>query len=108
MKNDYHGCSVRCPKRTVVLRDPARKSAETADATALNRFSATTMILTVVGFFFTAATASAHEAGPADFKELRYWWVFDPGIVVPIVLSGILYAVGVARLRRVNRKVVGG
>jgi putative membrane protein len=53
-------------------------------------------------------TASAHEAGPADFNELRYWWVFDPGIVIPIVLSGILYAIGVIRLRRVNRKVVGG
>src|SRR5438309_3921731 len=103
-------CRVRCPQRTGlgVATSPARsaetadatafqfpgKSAETADATGLNRFSAATMILTVVGFFFTAATASAHEAGPADFNELRYWWVFDPGIVVPIVLSGILYAVG--------------
>src|SRR5947209_1024035 len=102
-------CRVRCPQRNGpgVATSPAR-SAETAAATGLNRFSAATMILTVVGFLLAAATASAHEAGPADFNELRYWWVFDPGIVVPIVLSGILYAVGVARLRRVNRKVVGG
>jgi putative membrane protein len=65
-------------------------------------------ILIMAGLLLSAATASAHEAGPADFNELRYWWVFDPGIVVPIVLSGILYAIGVVRLRRVNTKVVGG
>jgi putative membrane protein len=65
------------------------------------------MILTAAGFLVSAATASAHEAGPADFNELRYWWAFDPGIVVPILLSGILYAIGVVRLRRVNTKVAG-
>src|SRR5947209_8443974 len=66
------------------------------------------ILLIAAVFLFSAATAWAHEAGPADFNELRYWWVFDPGIVIPIVLSGILYAIGVVRLRRVNRKVVGG
>src|SRR4051794_34969782 len=53
-------------------------------------------------------TAWAHEAGPADFNELRYWWAFDPGIVIPLVLSGLLYAIGVARLRRVNTHIIGG
>jgi putative membrane protein len=108
MKNDYQGCSVRCPQRTVLLRESVGKSAETADAAALNRFSARIMILMVVGLLFSATTAFAHEAGPADFNELRYWWVFDPGIVIPIVLSGILYAIGVTRLRQVNTKVVSG
>ncbi|MFL6585090.1 MAG: cytochrome c oxidase assembly protein [Chthoniobacterales bacterium] len=49
----------------------------------------------------------AHAAGPADFDELRYWWVFDPGIVIPLLISALLYAIGVVRLRRVNRHAVG-
>jgi cytochrome c oxidase assembly factor CtaG len=63
--------------------------------------------LIVVGLPFSASSAFAHEAGPADFNDLRYWWAFDPGIVVPILLSGILYGIGALRLRRVNTKVVG-
>ncbi len=107
MKNDCQGCSVRCPQRTVLLREPAARSAETADATALNRHSAGTMILVGAVFLSSAATAFAHEAGPADFNELRYWWVFDPAIVLPVILSALLYAIGVVRLRRVNRHAVG-
>ncbi|MFN2476973.1 MAG: cytochrome c oxidase assembly protein [Chthoniobacterales bacterium] len=56
----------------------------------------------------TIARASAHELGPADFNELRYWWAFDPGVVIPVVLSGLLYAIGTVRLRRVNKHVIGG
>jgi putative membrane protein len=63
-------------------------------------------------FFFVSCavmsnTAWAHEAGPADFNELRYWWAFDPGIVLPVILSALLYTIGVVRLRRVNRHVIG-
>lgn len=49
----------------------------------------------------------AHEIGPANFDELRYWWAFDPGVVAPLVLSAFLYTVGVVRLRRVNTHAIG-
>jgi putative membrane protein len=49
----------------------------------------------------------AHEVGPANFDELRYWWAFEPGTVVPLVLSVLLYTVGVLRLRRVNTHAIG-
>ncbi len=106
MKNDHQGASVRCPQRPVFLSRLARKSAETADATALNGSSGRKIVLLVAICLFSAGTASAHEAGPADFNELRYWWAFDPGIVLPVILSALLYAVGVARLRRVNTHVI--
>jgi cytochrome c oxidase assembly factor CtaG len=49
----------------------------------------------------------AHEVGPANFDELPYWWAFDPGVVVPLVLSALLYVVGAVRLRRVNTHAIG-
>ena len=107
MKNDYQGCSVRYPQRTVGSREPARRSAETADATALTGGTARKIVLFLALSVVFVGTAWAHEAGPADFNELRYWWAFDPGIVIPIVLSALLYAIGVVRLRRVNTQVIG-
>ena len=49
----------------------------------------------------------AHAIGPADFNELRYWWEFDRGVVVPLVISALLYAIGTTRLRRVNKHAIG-
>jgi putative membrane protein len=107
MKKDPSGCSVRCPQRTLFLRVRAGESAETADATAVNRCPTHKIVLLLALFLFFATTCWAHEAGPADFNELRYWWALDPGVVLPIALSGFLYAIGVVRLRRVNKHIVG-
>jgi putative membrane protein len=65
------------------------------------------IFFTTLIFLASAHSALAHEVGPADFNELKYWWVFDPGIVIPLVLAVSLYAVGVARLRRVNKHGIG-
>jgi putative membrane protein len=50
------------------------------------------------------SVAAAHEVGPVDLSELSHWWVFEPGVVCPLVLSGVLYAVGVYRLRSASAK----
>ena len=107
MKTDRQGCSVRCPPRTVFSAEHARESAETAHATALTGGTARKVALLLAIFGSSAGTVLAHEAGPADFNELRYWWAFDPGIVLPLILSAVFYAIGVVRLRRVNRHVIG-
>ncbi|MFL6538490.1 MAG: cytochrome c oxidase assembly protein [Chthoniobacterales bacterium] len=49
----------------------------------------------------------AHEVGPANFDELKYWWAFEPGTVIPLLLSALLYAIGAIRLRRVNKHAIG-
>ena len=49
----------------------------------------------LIGF---SGTAFGHEAGPADYNELRYWWVFDPGVVIPLMVSALLYGIGAVRL----------
>src|SRR5215213_6680801 len=65
------------------------------------------VLLTIVFCFAATTPAFAHEFGPADFEELRYWWAVDPGVVIPVVLSGLLYAMGAVRLRRVNTHAIG-
>src|SRR6058998_1228231 len=49
----------------------------------------------------------AHEIGPANFDELKYWWAFDPGVVIPLAASALLYTIGAVRLRRVNTHAIG-
>ena len=47
--------------------------------------------------------AFAHEletVGPQNPHELLRAWSFEPGVVIPLLLSAILYARGVLRLRR--------
>jgi cytochrome c oxidase assembly factor CtaG len=61
----------------------------------------------VLGFLAIARLASAHEAGPASLGELGSWWAFDPGVVLPLVLSGFLYALGVWRLRAAAQSAFG-
>src|SRR5213594_3169566 len=49
--------------------------------------------------------ASAHElkiAGPQNPHELLRAWSFEPGVVIPLLLSGFLYASGVLRLRKAS------
>lgn len=58
-----------------------------------------------------ATTSSAfahHRDGPSDFHELRNDWVFEPGVVIPLVLSALVYAVGFARLRRASPRALNG
>ena len=53
--------------------------------------------------------ASAHEieiAGPQNMSELLRAWTFEPGVVIPIVASAVLYSLGVFRLRRASPKSV--
>lgn len=69
---------------------------------------------TLQGLFFaplfliaTTATALAHEIGPHDFAELRDDWAFEPGVVIPLLLSAYLYFRGFRRLRRVSPHALG-
>ena len=43
---------------------------------------------------------SAHEieiAGPQNTSELLRAWTFEPGVIIPIVASAVLYSLGVFR-----------
>src|SRR5437868_3733547 len=42
--------------------------------------------------FLTAETLWAHEVQPGPFHELR--WAWEPGILIPLVLSGGWYIFG--------------
>jgi putative membrane protein len=60
-------------------------------------------------FFVSRSHAFAHELqipGPQNTSELLRAWTFEPGVVVPIVLSGVLYVVGMARLRHRSPKSI--
>lgn len=59
----------------------------------LRRFGCATLLL------FVAKIVSAHEIGPANVSELNEWWSFEPGVVVPLLLTAFLYSFGVYRLR---------
>jgi cytochrome c oxidase assembly factor CtaG len=50
--------------------------------------------------------ASAHElkiAGPQNAHELIRAWSFEPGVIIPLVASAILYGRGILRLARISR-----
>jgi putative membrane protein len=52
-------------------------------------------VLRASGLFFAiSAIAPAHSVGPLQPDDLWSAWEFDPGVVIPLVLSGILYAIG--------------
>ena len=58
---------------------------------------------------FLCRAAFAHElerVGPQNLRELARAWSFEPGVVTPIVLSAILYSLGVLRLRQKAPKSV--
>src|SRR5437762_555480 len=57
--------------------------------------------------FALPATVFAHEAGPANFDELGSWWAFEPGVVIPLVLSLLLYVRGLVMLRTVSPHAFG-
>ncbi|HEY6112188.1 MAG TPA: cytochrome c oxidase assembly protein [Chthoniobacterales bacterium] len=76
----------------------------TCQAVALRR------LVLVIGLAL-GSSAFAHEleqVGPQNVHELLRAWSFEPGVVIPLLLSGFLYARGVLRLRRAvpttNRK----
>jgi putative membrane protein len=51
----------------------------------------------------------AHEletAGPRSTAELLRAWTFEPGVVIPIVASAVLYGMGMLRLRQASPKSV--
>src|SRR4051812_46314548 len=39
-------------------------------------------------------------AAPRDWHELWHSWGSEPGVIIPLVLSGVLYALGVRKLWR--------
>ena len=51
--------------------------------------------------------AAAHELGPSNFAELNEWWVFEPGVVIPLALSALCYGAGVWRLRQASNAAFG-
>jgi len=61
------------------------------------------LLLLVIG----SATVCGHElqvTGPQTPGELLRAWTFEPGVVIPIVASGLLYGLGIVRLRRASPK----
>jgi cytochrome c oxidase assembly factor CtaG/cytochrome c2 len=56
----------------------------------------------------SASSVFAHDAGPRDFSELRAYWVFEPGVVIPLVVALWLYLAGFRSLRRASPRAFGG
>jgi putative membrane protein len=79
-------CSVGCPQRTAPLL---------------------TRMVCVPLFFALVQSCFGHEIGPANLQELNEWWVFEPGVIAPLVLSAILYALGLSRLRSAAKTAFG-
>jgi putative membrane protein len=52
---------------------------------------------------FTAAAALAHSGEPLRPHDLWTAWEFEPGVVLPLLLSALLYAVGARSTRGVAR-----
>src|SRR4051794_6479286 len=46
--------------------------------------------------------AGAPSPGPANFHQLLHTWAFDPGVVIPLALTGWLYAQGLWSLWRAS------
>jgi len=66
-------------------------------------------VLVLVIVIVLGSTVTAHEvriAGPQSTSELLRAWTFEPGVVLPIAASAVLYAVGVTRLRRRSPKSI--
>jgi putative membrane protein len=66
-------------------------------------------MLTLMLVMMLGSSASAHEiqiAGPQNTSELLRAWTFEPGVVLPIAASAILYALGIARLRSRSPRAV--
>jgi putative membrane protein len=60
-------------------------------------------VLLLVIVLALGSSAFAHEleqVGPQNVHELLRAWSFEPGVVIPLLLSGFLYTRGVLRLRR--------
>src|SRR3954463_6082795 len=72
------------------------------------RVSRSGVLLPVFALLASASAASAHEIGPENFDELRTAWAFEPGVVIPIIIAGWLYARGFRRLRRASQHALGG
>jgi len=66
-------------------------------------------LLLLLLMLLLVAPASAHElesVGPQSTTELLRAWTFDPGVVIPIVTSAVLYSLGIFRLRHVSPRSV--
>jgi putative membrane protein len=91
---------------------PSRRRATNSCAQAGALRQRTLQGLTLVGalllFITSAANALAHESQPHDLVSLRTDWVFEPGIVIPLVLSAWLYVRGFRRLRHASQRALGG
>lgn len=65
--------------------------------------------LLLVLMLMLIARTSAHEleiVGPQNTSELLRAWTFEPGVIIPIVTSAVLYSLGVFRLRQASPKSV--
>jgi putative membrane protein len=54
-------------------------------------------------FAFTCAAASGHEGEPLEPHDLWGAWSFDPGIIIPLALTAIVFTVGARTSRGVSR-----
>ena len=60
------------------------------------------MRLVLLGIM-TAACALAHEGEPLEPHDLWSAWAFDPGIVIPLLLSAVLYWRGATDAHGIRR-----
>ena len=70
--------------------------------------NAVSVVAIVLLLAATTAPALAHEGAPHSYGELRGDWAFEPGVVIPLVLSAWLYFRGFRRLRQVSQQALGG
>ena len=109
------GAALRCLARRPTKRSPYRRSPFLyrflhGGSTSDKRFFASLRVTVLAVFvLMLPAHASAHEldaAGPQNTHELLRAWTFEPGVVIPIVVSAILYSLGIWRLHRASPKSV--
>jgi len=55
------------------------------------------LVLTAALFFIAATAALGHENKPETWNELWQSWVWEPGILLPLLLSGFVYVRGLHR-----------
>lgn len=52
--------------------------------------------------FLAVTSATAHELGPEHSHDVLTWWSFEPGVVIPLLVTAWLYSQGIWRLGSVS------
>ncbi len=64
----------------------------------VQRRGSTTGIIAFALLFFMPQLVRAHAGHSHSTSEAMHEWEFDPGIVIPLIVSGLAYAIGLTKL----------